>query len=188
MIKKIIVFFFIVFSFSTFSQTYWKGENKKITIIYKVLDPLIIDIEPTERLYISKLDKNFKYSQKSTTRNGILVKVETPYNTSSYDEILRKIYEKVYFQLENEGVFDLVHENNTMYKIKGSAYFVDENVKEKATEYSKEFASSVAGSSFNTTTRIDVDFSLPDTELPLGIYKGTLRLNVWFGGTINWGG
>lgn len=172
-----------------FAETYWTGENRsKITIIYKVLDPLIVKIEEPKRLYINRSEKNFTYSSKAEDRKKIKVTVEAPYIKESIDDILRKVYEYVYFQLETGGKFELFHEDGSE-KIIGNAYFYDEKesiVGKDIYEYKKEFYNNVAGNTFSATTDIDVDFTLENSnELPLGLYSGVLKLNVWFGGSIN---
>lgn len=184
--KKIILLLLLIKNCFLFGDTFWSGEDKQgITVVFKVLDPLIVNVEKPSKLYISKLDKKFSYSEKSDTKKSLLVSVETPYE--NVDNILRRIYENVYFKLENNGVFKLSHESQKQFYIQGNGYFIDDQYISKdlkATEYSKPFSNTLNGNKFYTTTNIDVDFSILDENIPLGIYNGSLILNVWFGGSI----
>lgn len=189
MIKKKYLFFLILLLSTTiFGKTNWKSEDGRIRVIYKVLDPLIVTVEQPKRIIASTLDKKFTYSSK----NGgemLRVKVYAPYNKDEVDNYLRKIYERVYFELENDGVFKLYNESgNPNIFIDGKGFFVDTDAGitagAKNTHYDKEFKSNVGNNAFTATTNIDAEFSLPQGEAPLGVYRGALILKVWFGGSI----
>lgn len=188
-IKIYQVMIFIIINQIVFSATYWKGENQnKITVIYKILNPLVVEVDKPERLRVNRAEKEFKYSSKSEGKKRIKVTVEAPYNKGSIDDILRKIYERVYFRLDNDGRFELLHDTDSTAKIEGQGYFVDEEIStvgNRVTSFDKSFYNNVGGENFNATTEIDVDFKLPSEFIPLGVYRGILKLNVWFGGTIN---
>lgn len=192
--KKILVILILLFvSVVSFGKTNWNGEDGRLRVIYKLLDPLIVKVEDPARIKANTLEKKFTYSSKNKGKR-IKVDVSAPYNNNSIDNFLREIYKYVYFELENSGEFNLtsidagVKENQNSGVIKGKGYFVDEsnNIfgKDRTTYYSKEFSSRVSSSPFAATTEIDVDFTLPDQEIPMGVYKGSMILNVWFGGTI----
>lgn len=185
LIGIIIMFFFFKVGYA---ETIWRGEdNKKLTVIYKVLHPLIVNIEEPEKLIINRSEENFTYSKKNERKAPILVTVKAPYNQESYDEILRKIYETVYFKLEDDGIFNLVHIDDNSMKISAEAYFIDDIYtlgRNKVKEYYKPFSSNTSGKEFITTTTIDVDFKNDPSRNKLGLYKGSLKLNVWFGGSI----
>lgn len=186
MIKKIYIFLFFTLVINAFAGTNWSGDRKKISIIYKILDPLRVTVTTPEKIVATRMDKSFSYSEKSSDKKALKVTVEAPYESGMLDNVLSKIYENVYFNLKNKGEFDLTLEN-TEEKIEARAYFVDEpyiSKLEKKTYYTKEFSKTINGNSFNTTTNIDVDFLLPNSSLPIGVYRGTLGLEVWFGGTI----
>lgn len=189
MMRRIIVLsLFLVFGIISYSDVKWSGDSGKISIIYKIVDPLIVTVEEPEKLIVSANQKTFTYSKMSSKKAPLVVKVTSSYNQNTIDEILRKIYETVYFQLQNGGKFEL--KNGAEQKvITGNGYFVDSQVTAtegaKLTEISKPFSSTVSGNTFSTTTGIDVDFTLPDGDVPMGIYRGTLYLNVWFGGSLN---
>lgn len=191
--KKIwLVLFLIIISINSFGKTIWNGEDGKLRIIYKLLDPLIVKVEDPVKIRANTLEKSFTYSSKNGG-NRIKVDVSAPYD--SIDNFLREIYKYVYFELENDGNFELtlldskIKNNQTTEPIKAKGYFVDESngilAKDKKSFYHKEFSSRVASSPFTSSTQIDVDFTLPEQELPMGTYRGSMILNVWFGGTIN---
>lgn len=184
MIIKRIIYFFCI-SVVAFAGTNWTGNDKKtITIVYKILEPLIVNIEKPEKIIARRNEKEFSYSSKKG--KPLLVTVEAPYNNGTIDDILRKVYEKVYFKLEEEGNFYLENKEESSYRILAKGYFVDSNIvnkNSKVTYYYKDFPSKVEGNSFYTTTGIDVDFYI-NNDIPLGVYEGTLKLNVWFGGSI----
>lgn len=184
--KRILILLsFLVVTVMSYSDVKWEGEDGRVTIIYKIVDPLIVEVEQPQRLVIGANQKKFTYSEASKKKKPLLVTVRSPYN--QVDELLRKIYETVYFELGNRGEFKLVNEKTTK-EINGQGYFIDNEGKatrdKKVTELSKPFANRVNGNGFSVTTGVDADFTLPEGEVPMGVYKGTLHLNVWFGGTL----
>lgn len=180
-----IVLSFLLATIISYSEVKWEGEDGRLTIIYKIIDPLIVDVEQPQKLVIGSNKKNFTYSEVSKTRKPLLVTVKSSYN--EIDELLRKIYETVYFELPNMGEFKLKNEKNNA-EIIGKGYFIDNEVganrSNQRTEISKPFSNRVNGATFSTTTNIDANFTLPEGEVPMGVYKGSLHLNVWFGGTL----
>lgn len=186
--KSYLLLLLIMVSVASLGETYWDGEKGKLRIMYKLLDPLIVTVEQPTKIKTNTLNREFTYSSKNNGHR-IKVNVRAPYNDGVIDNYLREIYKNVYFELEKQGEFDL---NNTTKKdalpIKGKGYFVDESsgvyAKDKKTFYTKEFSNRVSGNAFVSSTEIDVDFKLPDGEVPMGVYKGTLTLNVWFSGGI----
>lgn len=188
MVKKFIFVFLLTTSVLSFGKTIWNGEDGRLRVLYKILDPLIVTVEDPVRLRASSLDKQFTYSSKNGGR-PLKVTVKAPYIKDSIDTYLRKVYELVYFELADNGKFDLINNKKVDSKIAAQGYFVDNDVKisakEKKAFYYKKFTENVAGNNFNTTTGIDIEFTLPSGEIPMGVYTGDLILNVWFGGTIN---
>ena len=193
--KKIIFMFFILISSIGYSETSWEGNNydKNLVVLYKVLDPIIVNVEQPQKINIPAVKGKYIYSNYSKNRKALQVKVETPFNKGMIDEILRKVYEKVYLKLQNSGDFDLNYINKKdkgteNITIKGKGYFIDSSVsatEDTKTSYiEKQFANSVAGDKFSTTTEIDAEFTVDNDNIPMGVYKGTLKLDVWFGGTI----
>lgn len=186
--KKFILVIFFIFSLMAFSAVHWDGEEGRLRVMYKILDPLTVVVDKLNKIRTNTLDKEFTYSSKNNGQK-IKVTVSAPYNNSAIDDYLRKIYERVYFSLKNQGQFSLKNQTSSVVtEIKGKGYFVDkeEGITEDKKEYSysKPFSSRVSESPFLATTEIDVDFKLPQGEVPIGVYKGTLVLDVWFGGTI----
>ena len=180
-----IVLSFLLITIISYSEVKWDGEDGRVTIIYKIVDPLIVEVEQPQKLVIGANQKKFTYSEASKRKKALLVTVKSPYN--QVDELLRKIYETVYFKLDNNGEFKLTNEKTTK-EISGKGYFIDNEAQatrdKKVTEISKPFANRVNGNGFSVTTGVDADFTLPEEEVPMGVYKGTLYLNVWFGGTL----
>lgn len=184
--KKIIILsIFFIISIISYSDVKWSGDSGKMSIIYKVVDPLIVKVDQPERIIVSQNQKTFTYSKMSSSKKVLAVNVTSSYNY--VDEILREIYKTVYFELVNNGDF-VLKQANTIEEIKGKGYFIDsENnatYTNKLTKIDKPFSSSVAGNIFSATTGIDADFTLPEGDVPMGVYTGTLKLNVWFGGTL----
>ena len=184
--KLLLIKLFLIIGSISFGVTNWDRTSiNPIVIIYKMVDPLVVTVEKPKKIYVPGHIRNFKYSDYSEGKKKIDVKVKTSY-TGNIDNILRKIYERVYFELGNNGNFDLRHKDQMDKIIKGKGYFVDEKYApegNKVTKYDKSFSSSLPGTSFQTTTQIDADFT-KEENLPMGVYRGTLKLNVWFGGTI----
>ena len=189
--KKIVILsLFLIVSFFSYSDVIWNGEEQKISIIYKVVDPIIVQIEnPPQKITVSSGQKNFTYSEMAKDKRMISVRVNAPYNQNNIDNLLRAIYERVYFSLQNNGSFELKSATDPTSIIQGNGYFVDPAAgivaTSKQTSYNQEFANSVGGTNFYTTTQIDADFTMPQENMPMGIYSGTLRLDVWFGGSLN---
>lgn len=181
----LILLLLLATSFS-YADVVWNGEEGRISIIYKIVDPLLVEVETPKRLIVSATQKEFTYSKMTETKQPLLVTVKSPYNT--VDEILRKIYENVYLELQDNGVYTLRNDTTTKV-ITGKGYFIDAEgnatTETKTTYLVKQFANRVSGTGFSVTTNIDSDFVLPEGEVPMGVYKGTLRLNVWFGGSLN---
>lgn len=181
----LILLLFLATSFS-YADVVWNGEEGRISIIYKIVDPLLVEVETPKRLIVSATQKEFTYSKMTETKQPLLVTVKSPYNT--VDDILRKIYENVYLELQDNGVYTLRNDTTTKV-IAGKGYFIDTEVgataETKTTQLVKQFANRVSGTNFSVTTNIDSDFVLPEGEVPMGVYKGTLYLNVWFGGSLN---
>lgn len=193
--KKAIFFLFILISSIGYSKTMWKGNNydKNLVVLYKALDPLIVKVDEPKRIIIPAKRNTYKYSEYSSDHRKLKVDVSTSYNKDQIDSILRKVYENVYFKLQNDGNFDLTHvkkENEKVENvtIKGKGYFVDNSVsatdKEKKSEITKPFSSSVVGNKFSATTEIDAEFTVDNDNIPMGVYTGTLKLDVWFGGSV----
>lgn len=193
--KKAIFFLFILISSIGYSKTTWNGINydKNLVVLYKALDPLIVKVDEPKRIIIPAKRNTYKYSEYSSDHRKLKVDVSTSYNKDQIDDILRKVYENVYFKLQNDGNFDLTHvkkENEKVENvtIKGKGYFVDNSVsatdKEKKSEITKPFSSSVVGNKFSTTTEIDAEFTVDNDNIPMGVYTGTLKLDVWFGGSV----
>ena len=107
-----IVLSFLLVTIISYSDVKWEGEDGRLTIIYKIIDPLIVDVEQPQKLVIGSNKKNFTYSEVSKTRKPLLVTVKSSYN--EIDELLRKIYETVYFELPNMGEFKLKNEKNKL--------------------------------------------------------------------------
>lgn len=191
MMKKIIfIFFILIFSFS-YSQTHWSGTNyqNSLVVLYKALDPLIVTVDQPQKIIIPASRGTYKYSLYSQSKRTLNVKVTAQYNKDKIDDILRKVYERVYFKLQNNGEFDLIHKDQNDKKIKGKGFFVDNdsNASEtnKLSEINKAFAGSVGDEKFSATTEIDAEFTIDDvSNVPMGVYSGTLKLDVWFGGSI----
>ena len=189
--KKVLIgIYFLIISIS-YSDTFWSGNyyNDSLVILYKVLDPLIVQVDTPSRIKLPALDGVYKYSEKSDTQKPLRVVVKADYTKERIDDILRKVYEKVHFKLQDSGEFYLKNDNNPDKKIKGNGYFIDKEVGatavNKMNEIDKEFAGSVGSEKFSAETEIDVDFTVSDGKnLPRGIYTGTLKLDVWFYGSI----
>lgn len=185
--KKILfIILLLLIGSISFGATNWDRTSiNPIVIIYKMVDPLVVNVEKPKKIYVPGSITKFKYSDYSEGKRKINVTVKTSY-TGNIDNILRKIYERVYFELGSDGNFDLTHRDQMDKVIKGKGYFVDgmdAPEGSKKTKYDKSFSSSLSGTSFQTTTQIDADFTKSE-DLPMGVYTGTLKLNVWFGGTI----
>lgn len=185
--KKILFAIFILMtSISYCKESIWSVTSKNpIVIVYKVLDPLVVTVEQPEKIVVPAGVTTFKYSEYSKNKKKLNVRVKSSY-TGHVDNILRKIYERVHFELQNGGMFDLIHEKEKSKKIIGKGYFVDGGLApegEKKTYYNKEFSNNLVVDSFNASTQIDVEFN-KEATLPMGIYTGTLKLNVWFNGSI----
>lgn len=188
--KKILILLsFLLVTIISYSDVKWEGEDGRVTIIYKIVDPLIVDVEQPQKLVIGANQKKFTYSEASKDKKRVNVKVNAPYNQNhSIDNILRAIYAKVYFELQDKGEFNLTHTKNPENIIKGQGYFVDKEAgissNDKKTFYNKDFSNRVNGNKFYTTSQIDADFEMTKENMPMGVYSGTLKLNVWFGGSI----
>lgn len=188
--KSIILSLFLLMAIFSYSMVTWEGDKNNVSIIYKIVDPVIVEVEKPQKIVVSSGQKNFTYSEMVKDRKRIGVKVNTPYNPTMIDDVLRAIYERVYFSLQDNGNFDLKNTTDptNVSIIKGKGYFVDQNsgvlAAEKRTFYDKEFANSVGGVGFYTTTEIDADFTMQQDNMPMGVYTGTLKLDVWFGGKL----
>lgn len=181
--KNLIFLLFLLASMFSYSDVKWNGEDGRIRIIYKIVDPLIVTVDTPKKMTVSANQKTFTYSGVTNDHKPLLVTVKSSYN--KVDDILRKIYETVYFELPNDGKFTLTNQN-TQKVIQGEGYFVDGTIGRatKTKNLSKPFINTVNGTNFTATTHIDSEFTLPEGDVPMGVYTGTLKLNVWFGGSI----
>lgn len=186
--KSFIFVFYILIVIFCYADVKWSGEDGKLTVVYKIVDPIIVDVDKPKKITVTSNQQSFSYSQMNGDNSKIEVRVTVPYNSGEVDDILRAIYERVHFRLQNSGKFDLVLDKNTSEIIQGQAYFIDNaagaTTTNKKTEYFKDFSNTVAGNQFYTTSQIDVDFTTTKSEMPMGIYRGILKLDVWFDGTI----
>lgn len=189
--KRILVGIYFLLVSISYSDTHWSGNyhNENLVILYKVLDPLIVTIDAPQKIILPAVKGTYRYSEKSKSQRPLRVVVKADYTKSQVDNILRKVYEKVYFRLQGNGDFDLVNRDEMSKKIQGKGYFIDSEsgatVNNKLSEINKSFAGSVGAEKFSAETEIDADFIINDpANVPMGLYTGTLKLDVWFQGTI----
>lgn len=151
--------------------------SKQLVVIYKVLNPLKVTVEPTEKMTVKRGTQKFKYSDSIDSRKKIEIKIEAPYNTR--DEILDKIYGTATLQMQNNGIFDMVDITDKNKIIKGKGFFVNggEGVsKQVLSLYNTSFKDK-----YEARTEIDAIFNEENKMMELGTYSGVLRIDVTYG-------
>lgn len=175
--KKLVVgSIFLVLSFSTFSVTTFNFTNQ-LVVIYKVLNPLIVEVEQTEKMQVPSSADTFRYSETVASRKKIGITVKAPYNER--DLILDKIYGTAKLELENNGEFELVEIKDSEKRIGGRGFFISEG-KESSSLILPLFNASVQNR-YEQRAELDAIFNEKKEKMLMGTYKGVLKLNVTYG-------
>lgn len=150
---------------------------KQLVVLYKVLDPLTVEVDIPEKMTVKSGHEKFKYSEVISSRKPLNVKVEAPYKDR--DLILDTIYGTATLELQNNGRFDLKNTKDPNIVIEGRGFFpeVGENVSKMKLEL---FNSNVANK-YQAFTKIDAVFNESQNEMLMGTYKGVMILSVTYG-------
>ncbi len=149
--------------------------TKQLVVIYKVLDPLSVIVDKPEKMTVSVGDQTFKYSEVSTSKSPLNIKIETPYNDR--DEILDKIYGTAALKLANNGDFNLVNSTTNTEIIKGRGFF-----KDGSSSLILPLYNASTPNKYQASTTVDAIFNEERKQMLMGNYKGVLILNVTYGG------
>lgn len=166
----------MILNLHIFSITTFNFDNQ-LVVIYKVLNPLVVEVDQTEKMKVTSSRNTFRYSEIVPTRKKIGVTVKAPYNER--DLILDKIYGTAKLELENNGSFELVEIKDSQKKIDGRGFFVSGG-KESSIITLPLFNASVQNR-YEQRTEIDAIFNERGEEMLMGTYKGVLKLNVTYG-------
>ena len=196
--KRIILYIFIGFitSINLFSTKWEYGGldgEAGITLLYKTLPPLIVDIEKTEILKVAKTNQSFKYSEVSDKRAPLNVNIEVSFNNEIINnngvnkEIVRTIYNEVELSFEENGIFFLI-ENNTpidqeIKTIEAEVFFTSRNgeVEGNGKKIRKILGDTIKdGKLQQNDIYIDAVFNSSKQLLFSGEYKGTVVLVIEF--------
>lgn len=167
---------FIILNLCTFSITTFNFNNQ-LVVIYKVLNPLVVEVEQTEKMQVVSSEDIFRYSDTVFSKRKVGVIVKAPYNER--DLILDKIYGTAKLELENNGNFELVDITDKQKRIGGRGYFISGG-KESSTITLPLFNASVQNR-YEQRTEIDAVFNEKREKMIMGTYKGVLKLNVTYG-------
>lgn len=174
--KRLIASMFIISSLYTFSITTFNFNNQ-LVVIYKVLNPLVVEVTQTEKMQIRSSQDTFKYSDVIPSKKKIGVTVKAPYNER--DLILDKIYGTARLELENRGEFELTDTKDPQKKIDGRGFFP--SVGEDAYMITLPLFNATVQNRYEESTEIDAFFNEKKNTMLMGTYKGVLKLNVTYG-------
>lgn len=172
--KKFLLISIFLLSMSTYSKTVINF-SKQLVVIYKVLSPLKVTVEPTEKMVVKSGTQSFKYSETVASKQYIGIKIEAPYNER--DEILDRIYGTATIELVNGGKFSL--RDSSGEEIQGRGYFPSQgenSFKQVLPLYNTSFANK-----YEARTEVDAIFNEEQKMMKLGTYKGVLTVNVTYG-------
>lgn len=173
---KILFFFMMIFCAKTYSRTIFNTANH-IVVIYKILDPLVVAVDPVEKLTVSATSIDpFLYSRTSSKKKPINLKVERPFNQR--DNILDAIFNKATLEMHNQGQFELKETKDGTKKIDAKGFFTD-NDSHKITI---QLIYSGGVDKYQGNTNLDVWFNEKKEKIDMGTYKGVLKVDVLYGG------
>lgn len=151
--------------------------SKQLVVIYKVLNPLRVTVDPVEKMTVKSGTQQFKYSETVDSKKKIGIKIEAPYNTR--DEILDKIYGTATLQMHNNGIFDMVDVGDSSKIIKGRGFFPNEG--ETVSKQTLSLYNTSFKDKYEARTEVDVIFNEENNLMKLGTYSGVLRIDVTYG-------
>lgn len=149
--------------------------TRQLVVIYKVLDPLSVIVDSPEKMVVRAGNQTFKYSEVTSSRAPLNIKIETPYKQR--DEILDQIYGTATLELENKGEFVLVDEKASNNTIRGRGFFVSNS----ASQLTLPLYNASTPDKYQASTVVDAIFNEDKNEMLMGNYRGVLILNVTYG-------
>lgn len=150
---------------------------KQLVILYKVLDPLTVEVDTPEKMTVKSGREKFKYSEVTSSKKPLNVKVEAPYKER--DLILDTIYGTATLELLNNGRFELKSIEDQNKVVKGRGFFSE--VGENTSKMKLELFNSNVANKYQASTKIDAIFNEDQDEMLMGTYKGVMILNVTYG-------
>lgn len=202
--KKVILIYFMVIKI-IFSATEWNfsgiNGNGSITILYKTLPPLVVEVDEPELMRIKRGKDSFKYSDVSRSKKPLNVNIEIQFNNGIIDnngsnkDIISTIYDTVKLELLNNGEITLLQDNlsgvprnNDSLGIKGEVYFTNISGIELENKYIliKKLGESIKNGLLTTNDiYIDAEFNKEKNEILSGQYSGKIIMSVEFIGKGN---
>ena len=150
---------------------------KQLVVLYNVLDPLIVEVDPPEKMVVRSGREKFRYSQITPSKKPLNVKVEAPYKDR--DLILDTIYGTATLELLDNGKFDLKKIDDPSKVINGKGFFSE--IGENTSKMKLDLFKSTVANKYQAFTKIDAIFNENQEEMLMGRYKGVMILNVTYG-------
>ncbi|WP_130891793.1 hypothetical protein [Fusobacterium ulcerans] len=200
--KKIFIFLLgIILNISIFSSSDWQftsGINGDggLTIVYKTLPPLKVEVDSPEPMRIASGNQAFTYTNSNSSGKPLSVKIEIKFNNGIIDNdainktIVTTIYNKVKLSFENNGEFSLIKDGKPEDKIAGKIYFSTAEGVKISEELMKPFNQTIQSGTLKVdTVYINANFNEDNKMITPKLdkltedspdYSGTARLNVEF--------
>lgn len=200
--KKIFIFILgIILNISIFSSSDWQftsGINGDggLTIVYKTLPPLKVEVDSPEPMRIASGNQSFTYTSSNSSGKPLSVKIEIKFNNGIIDNdtinktIVTTIYNKVKLSFENNGDFSLIKDGKPEDKIAGKIYFSTAEGVKIGEELMKPFNQTIQNGTLKVdTVYINANFNEDNKMITPKLdkltegspdYSGTARLNVEF--------
>lgn len=173
---RMLFFSMMILYIQTYSITIFNTAHH-VVVIYKILDPLAVTVDSTEKLIVSAASKEpFLYSKSSSNRKPINIKIERPFNNR--DSILDAIFSEATLELQNQGEFELSEIKDKTKKIGAKGFFSDNNTH----KITIPLTFGGDANKYQGNTNLDVEFNGKRETIELGTYKGVLKVDVMYGG------
>ena len=149
--------------------------SRQLVVIYKVLNPLSVTVDPVEKMTVKSGTQVFRYSEVISSKRKIGIKVEAPYHER--DDILDRVYGTATLTMQNDGKFDLRSTDGKI--VKGRGFF--SLISDSATKQILPLYTSTSSGKYEARTEVDAIFNEEQKEMKLGEYSGVLSIDVTYG-------
>lgn len=190
----------ILLTVSTFATT-WKFEGgldgkSGLTIVYKTLPPLIIDVDEPEMMVVPRGNQMFRYSEVSRSKQPLNVSIKVFFNKSIVEDnginknIVRTLYDTVRLSFSNAGKFELIKKSGSVQPksnditVDGEVFFTNRNGAIEGNNgklLEKKIGDSIQnGILSEQEIYIDARFNNQKKEMLSGQYEGKVTLEIEF--------
>lgn len=198
--KKVMIFFFMIMLVNVYGVTEWDfhgiNGNGSLTILYKTLPPLVVEVDEPEIMRIKRGTSKFKYSNSTKSQKPLNVNIEIQFNDGIIDQnginkdIVQAIYDTVNLKLLGNGKIELRAMNETIWPridgtgvINGIVYFsnISGDKENNGESITRKLGESIKGGLLTSNDiYIDAEFNQEEKEILAGTYLGKITLEVEF--------